>query len=106
MDFWKFEREATKMIQDVLGEVKTASAVDIGLDSRCGMLWVSEEFVAVRKYNDGSLQYYGGFEYIDKELRKEYGDFVFYLSDGGDNRVQDCIDRYFDDNVSEGLVNE
>ena len=71
-----------------------AGREEIGLDNRCGMVYISEDAIVVDKHRDGTLQYYGGFEYVDKEYRKEIGDYVFYLRDGG--RVEDHIDRYFD----------
>lgn len=65
----------------------------IGLDMRCGPLFINENAIAVRKHNDGSLQYYGGFEYVDKEYRYEVGDYVFY--NGEDERVREHLDRYY-----------
>lgn len=66
----------------------------LGLDNRAGgYVWVDEDTIAVSKTRDGSLQYYGGFEYIDKAYRREMGDYVFYLGD--DNRVRDALDRYY-----------
>jgi hypothetical protein len=77
-----------KHFQEVMAE-------DLGLDRRAGYrLWIHEQGIAVPKDSDGSLQYYSGFEYIDKSLRREYGDWVIYAAE--DSRVQDCIDRYFD----------
>lgn len=68
---------------------------NIGLDPRSAYtLYVSGEAIAVRNTDDRTLQYYGGFEYVDKEYRKELGDYVFYLAD--DDRVAGHISRYFD----------
>jgi len=70
-----------------------ALAEDVGLDRRAGYrLWIGEQGIAVPKDSDNSLQYYGGFEYIDKALRREYGDWVIYSAEA--DRVQDCIDYY------------
>lgn len=80
---------------------------DLGLDKRAGYrLYINKEAIAVAKSNDGSLQYYGGFEYIEKEYRIEIGDWVIYTVDeqtfygdedeeGNTDRVSECIDRYF-----------
>ena len=65
-----------------------------GLDFRCGGIMISEDAIAVEKYRDGTLQYYGGFEYVDKQFRREIGDYVFYLYD--DSRVASHIDQFFD----------
>jgi hypothetical protein len=59
-------------------------------------LWVSEECVVVKKAHDRTLQYYGGYEYIDKSLRMEVGDYVVYFDDGEvDGRVGRAIDVAF-----------
>ena len=70
----------------------------IGLDYRCGSLYIDSECIAVAKYNDRTLQYYGGFEYVDSEHRKEMGYYVFYMSES--ERVNDCIERYYESQVN------
>jgi hypothetical protein len=66
----------------------------LGLDIRAGgYVWVDEDTIVVKKGSDGSLQYYGGFEYVDKDCRREMGDYVFYL--GEDSRVRGHLDRYY-----------
>jgi hypothetical protein len=68
---------------------------NVGLDPRSAYtLYISPEAIAVPKNQDRTLQYYGGFEYVDTEFRKELGDYVFYLYD--DERVAGHIDRFFD----------
>lgn len=67
-------------------------ATDLGLDIRCGRLFVSDEGIAVSKDQDRSLQYYGGFEYVDKDYRHELGDFVFYSVD--DERVREHVEEF------------
>ena len=74
-------------------EMISAGYQNVGLDNRCGMIYISEDAIAVPKYNDGTLQYYGGFEYVNKDYRKEIGDYVFYL--GEDNRVREHLDRFY-----------
>ena len=69
---------------------------DLGLDRRSGYRFrvnVDEMYIAVTKSEDRTLQYYGGFEYVDKEKRVELGEYVFYYSDGED-RISDCIDVF------------
>lgn len=66
---------------------------DVGLDSRAGYdLWISDEGIITTIHSDRTLQYYGGFEYVDKDYRMELGDWVFYSSE--DDRVQRCLDYY------------
>jgi hypothetical protein len=70
-----------------------------GLDQRAAYSGIyadveNEEFVAVTAGSDRILQYYGGFEYINKEFRYELGGYVFYLSESdGDGRVNACFER-------------
>jgi hypothetical protein len=68
-------------------------AEDLGLDRRSAYtLWVDEDAIIVTKNEDRTLQYYGGFEYVDKNARMECGDYVIYSD--SDSRVYDCLDYY------------
>jgi len=61
----------------------------LGLDERCGMLWVDEDTIV--SYTGSRLDYYGGFEYIKEgEGRTTLGDFTFYSSES--DRVADAIE--------------
>jgi hypothetical protein len=70
-------------------------ASDLGLDLRCGRLFVNDDGIAVSKDSDRSLQYYGGFEYVDKDYRHELGEFVFYSVD--DDRVREHVETFFNE---------
>jgi hypothetical protein len=67
-------------------------ANQLGLDIRCGKVFVSPDCIAIHKANDRAVQYYGGFEYVDKEFRHEMGDFVFYSAEEG--RIQGHLETY------------
>ena len=57
---------------------------DLGLDSRAAYrVYVDADHtcIAVDKRNDRTLQYYGGFEYVDKDFRREMGNWVFYSAE-------------------------
>ena len=69
------------------------NASHFGLDYRAGSLYVNKECIVVDKQYDRSLQYYGGFEYVDSEYRVMMGDYVIYLRDDG--RVNDAIETYY-----------
>ena len=96
-----FIYDINQMVDDkVNSDMTEVSASDLGLDNRAGYrLYVSEDAIAVQKERDGSLQYYGGFEYVDKEFRREMGDWVFYMKDEYEIscRVSECLERYFDE---------
>jgi hypothetical protein len=86
----------------VMDNMTKVRADKLGLDIRAGYtLYVDDECIAVSMDNDRSLQYYGGFEYIDKEYRSQVGDWVFYNRE--DDRVNDCLER-FTENKSEELT--
>ena len=95
----KVERHIAENFETVF-----CSRGETGLDTRCGYIFINEECVAVRKQNDGTLQYYGGFEYIDKEFRHELGDYVFYLREC--DRVDGVIEAYYNKDSSEETNNE
>lgn len=68
---------------------------DLGLDRRAAYrLFVGDDVIGVPKGDDGVLQYYGGFEYVERDCRVEIGNWVFYSSES--ERVQNCLDRYND----------
>lgn len=76
-------------------EMEMISPEQIGLDNRSAYrVWVSEEAIVVRKSDDGRMQYYGGFEYVDREYRREFGDWVFYFAD--EERVSDHLSQYYE----------
>ena len=80
--------------RNVRDNFEMVSADRLGLDIRAGYkLFVNEDAIAVAKHNDRTLQYYGGFEYVDSEYRVEMGDFVFYMCD--DERVREHIETYY-----------
>lgn len=100
------------MLFDVIEEANQAIAEHVdknfemidpseaGLDTRAAYrIWISDEAIVVRKSDDGRMQYYGGFEYVDKEYRKEMGDWVIYFAD--DERVAEHIDTWKELEVSE-----
>ena len=66
------------------------SGNDVGLDMRVGSLYINTQDRVIASSNQRSLEYYGGFEYIDKEGVTSVGDYTFYQGD----RVEDCFDTY------------
>lgn len=85
----KISYEVDQYVNNHMNKVKPK---ELGLDSRAGYnLYVKEDCIAVKKTNDKSLQYYGGFEYIDETDRFELGTYVFYFND---NRVLSAIEKY------------
>jgi hypothetical protein len=76
-------------------EMEYVSPTKLGLDQRSACrVWVSDECIIVDAGDDRSMQYYGGFEYVDSQYRVAVGDYVIYLADDG--RVSRCIDCFID----------
>lgn len=85
------EEKTRRFVND---NMDCVSATEVGLDQRCGRLFVNEDGIAVSKDSDRLLQYYGGFEYVDKDYRNELGGFVFYTVD--DDRVREHVEQYYE----------
>lgn len=82
--------EINQRVEIFVGGLTQVTGADLGLDERVGRLYTDGfDGIAVHKEADSRLQYYGGFEYIDKYYRQEMGDYVFYMA--GDDRVEDCL---------------
>ena len=76
---------------------------DLGLDRRAAYrIFVTDDAIIVPKQDDRFLQYYGGFEYVDKDCRFEIGDWVMYSSD--DSRVYSHLSRLEDEEDDEEEV--
>ena len=97
MNLFTLIDEVTELTDSYIGTMERVPANRLGLDPRCGKLFVSPDCIGVYKENDRSLQYYGGFEYIEKEYRHEMGDYVFYSYE--DSRVQDHLETYLNAEV-------
>jgi len=95
---WELEDKINELIQQFIedSDAVCVSADKVGLDRRCGMVYVSidEDFIAVS--GTSSINYYGGFEYIDSEYITGLGHMTFYS--GETSRVRDCID-YYEENM-------
>lgn len=91
--------EMNELVDRYMKGAKEVLPEDLGLDRRAAYrLFVTEEVIAVIKSNDRSLQYYGGFEYVDKDYRIEIGGWVFYSAE--DDRVADHLSRIFDEETA------
>jgi hypothetical protein len=95
MNVYSLIDEVNELAETFIKGLDEVRAKDIGLDPRAGgRLYISEDVIVVSKHSDRSLQYYGGFEYVDQEYRSEIGDYVFYTAD--DDRVRNHIESYYE----------
>ena len=86
-------------VYEVVDNYLEENAVDaknsqLGLDDRAGwgLKVIRGEAIACKVQYDSKLQYYGGFEYVDKGCRRQVGEWVFY--DYNDSRVASHLDRF------------
>ena len=99
---WQLQEQITKMVDQYFEDSGAArvSAEDIGLDSRAGYVFVSteERWIAAVAGNVRSLEYYGGFEYVDDKLSID--EITFYSGD--DSRVTDALEYYIENQNNQG----
>ena len=93
-DALDFCEQMTEKARRFVGQMTEVKAKQLGLDPRSfyGVAYADESAIVVSKDQDRSLQYYGGFEYVDKDYRREVGDYVFYLAE--DDRVREHLDHF------------
>lgn len=92
MDLFELIDNISELTDNFIGKAVKVNPEQLGLDNRCGSLFVTPDCIGTYKERDRALQYYGGFEYVDIEYRYEFGDYVFYS--GHDNRVRDHLETY------------
>ena len=85
-----FDAKVQRFITEETTEVRPE---ELGLDKRAGWkLYVTSDAIITPKGGDRTLQYYGGFEYVEKSCRQEAGDYIFYFNE--DSRVADHLEMY------------
>ena len=80
-------------------EIGSRGLEELGLDFRCGRILISVDEGFVAACNPRSIEYYGGFEYIDSEFKLDAGDYRFYDSEA--DRV-DRVIQYYRELLGEG----
>ena len=80
-------------------EIGSRGLEELGLDFRCGIIYVSVDGDFVAACNPRSIEYYGGWEYIDSEFKLDAGNYRFY--DREADRV-DAVIRYYRELLQDG----
>ena len=80
-------------------EIGSRGLEELGLDFRCGRIYISVEGNFVAACNPRSIEYYGGWEYIDSEFKLDAGNYRFYDRDA--DRV-DAVIRYYRELLQDG----
>jgi hypothetical protein len=86
--------EVTYGLERYVAGMERVSACSLGLDVRCGTVYIDKAERVIVANGSRGIDYYGGFEYIKEgEGRTTIGDFVIY---SGADRVEDCFDSLED----------
>lgn len=91
--------DAMDTFERAVNELPRVNASKIGLDTRAGYVYVDTENELIIAKNNyiRSLDYYGGFEYVDDDAVTEFGDYKIYGT-MHDRRVLNAIDFYLEHN--------
>jgi len=95
----KLNETIEKAVQDYIEEsdvveIGAHGLEELGLDFRCGRILISVDEGFVAACSPRSIEYYGGWEYIDSEYKLDAGGFRFYDSEA--DRVNSVIGNYRD----------
>lgn len=83
---------AEQLAEQALMDAAQVTPEALGLDPRAApALWAGEDFLAVRSMSRKTLDYYGGFEYVEDQRVQTIGGFVFYSAE--DDRVAEHLER-------------
>lgn len=92
MDLFELIDEVTELTDAFVGKMVKVNPEQLGLDNRCGSLFITPDCIGTYKDRDRALRYYGGFEYINDGNRHEMGDYVFYSREA--TRVDEALEYY------------
>jgi hypothetical protein len=91
--------DATRLYVET--KMKAVKPSLLGLEGRCAsILYIDKDCIAVKVSEDKLLQYYGGFEYVDRADRHQAGSFVFYFATS--DRISRCLTNY-EENIIYGI---
>jgi len=73
--------DAKESFERQLEDLACVIGEDVGLDNRCGDMWVDLENRLIISNQVRQLQYYGGFEYISEENKIIFMDYTIYMAE-------------------------
>ena len=84
--------EVQDLVERQVAGMRRVSANELGLDPRCGFAYVDEdmECIVVDDSRARGFNYYGGFEYVADEDKRQLGDYTVYLNTS--DRVRDALE--------------
>lgn len=90
----QIDEQIEKLMWDFIhNDCKVGDRDKTGIDPRAfiGTFWYNYDAIIIVKGNERSLNYYGGFEYIDADYIREYGNYVVYSAEA--DRVQEVLEN-------------
>jgi hypothetical protein len=82
--------EVSYAVERFVQGMERVPASQLGLDDRCGRVYIDRDERVIVVSGSRGIDYYGGFEYIKEgEGRTTLGDVVVYH---GHDRVEDCFE--------------
>lgn len=86
-------------VEEVISLYEKVKPSQLGLDNRAAYeLFVDECYIACHNSDRRSLDYYGGFEYVESSYVFTMGSYTFYSYE--DSRVQDHLDIYLNEETA------
>ena len=92
MELFDLIDSVSELTDTFVGDMVKVNPEQLGLDNRCGSLFITPDCIGTYKDRDRALRYYGGFEYINDGNRHEMGDYVFYSREA--TRVDEALEYY------------
>lgn len=84
MDFEELSNQLNAVADEALNNAKTYYPERLGLDRRAAyQVWRGYDFLAIRSNDKQTMEYYGGFEYVDRQYVLDTGYYTFYSTDDG-----------------------
>jgi hypothetical protein len=82
-----------RAINQLVAKMKNGTPKMFGLDNRsASRLYTDGEYIAVKDREKRTLEYYGGFEYIDDSNKIHLGNYVLYSNTS--ERVDEAIEYF------------
>jgi len=93
---YELDSEINATVEKYIAEnCKPGNPKKTGLDERAiGKFHYNLDCIIIDESYRQRLDYYGGFEYVNSDCVKQYGDYVFYSAE--DDRVREVIDCIVD----------
>ena len=96
-DILEFIEDTNSQFDELVQQLPNVSAAEINLDPRAGKVYVDVEnyLIIVHDRFIRTINYYGGFEYVNEDAITKFGNYTIFHAD--DNRVESAI-SYFEEN--------